>query len=255
MKFEHGQALYSVYAYSQDYKHGNIESWHNHHHIQLLHTLSGVVEVETAEGIWIAPPNKGVWIPAHCEHQLKIFGDAQIRGVFIEPLARANLKATCQVIAVPQLLKALICSAIDITTKVMPHSREERLLELILDEIHFLDEVPFQLPQPQSLSLKKICHLLNQNLERNWTLDDLSQHFFMSTKTISRYFKQETQLTFSAWLRQAKLLKALHYLALGRPVLTTAIDLGYDNQSAFSAMFKRELGITPREYIKMSISQ
>lgn len=160
MQFEHGQLDYSVVAFSRNYTNQHLETWHTHSSIQLLHTLSGVIEVETSDGLWIAPPNKGIWIPAQQSHQLKIFGEAQIRGVFIDPLARANLKSICQVIAVPPLLKALMCSAVDIQKAVLPHSREERLLELILDEIYFLKEIPFQLPQPQSALLKKACSYL-----------------------------------------------------------------------------------------------
>jgi AraC-like DNA-binding protein len=37
-------------------------------------------------------------------------------------------------------------------------------------------------------------------------------------------------------------------LATGQPVTTIALDLGYDNVSAFIAMFKRVMGVTPGRY-------
>jgi AraC-like DNA-binding protein len=39
-------------------------------------------------------------------------------------------------------------------------------------------------------------------------------------------------------------------LAAGEAVTAVAIDLGYDNPAAFTTMFKRALGSSPREYLK-----
>ncbi|WP_163367758.1 helix-turn-helix domain-containing protein, partial [Enterobacter hormaechei] len=36
----------------------------------------------------------------------------------------------------------------------------------------------------------------------------------------------------------------------GEPVTNVALDLGYDSPSAFSAMFRRIMGISPREYLR-----
>ena len=40
----------------------------------------------------------------------------------------------------------------------------------------------------------------------------------------------------------ARLLRALGWIAEGRPILEVAMELGYESPSAFSAMFRRELG-------------
>ena len=39
-------------------------------------------------------------------------------------------------------------------------------------------------------------------------------------------------------------------LAEGRTVTTVALDLGYDSVSAFIALFKRSLGVTPSVYFR-----
>ena len=41
---------------------------------------------------------------------------------------------------------------------------------------------------------------------------------------------------------------ALEKLAAGAPVTTVALDLGYDNVSAFIARFRATFGITPGRY-------
>lgn len=41
--------------FAHDYAHGASEPWHSHNCAQLLHTLSGVVHVQTEHGSWIVP--------------------------------------------------------------------------------------------------------------------------------------------------------------------------------------------------------
>ncbi|MFJ7111440.1 helix-turn-helix domain-containing protein [Pseudomonas sp. NPDC098740] len=64
-----------------------------------------------------------------------------------------------------------------------------------------------------------------------------------SSRTVS-----ETGFTFSQWRRRARLLRALERLAAAVPVTTIALELGYENVSAFIAMFRRTFGVTPGRY-------
>ncbi|MCG8709411.1 AraC family ligand binding domain-containing protein [Brenneria sp. 4F2] len=88
----------SVIPYAHDYKHGDYKGWHTRGCAQLIHTLSGVIRIETRQGIWIVPPSRGVWIPAHIPHALHITGEVKARVLFVEPLARADLPVICQVL-------------------------------------------------------------------------------------------------------------------------------------------------------------
>lgn len=67
----------------------------------------------------------------------------------------------------------------------------------------------------------------------------------MSERTLNRHFQQQTTLTWSEWVRRAKLMEALVRLAQGQSVLRVALDLGYGSHSAFSAMFRRVTGVAP----------
>ena len=67
-----------------------------------------------------------------------------------------------------------------------------------------------------------------------------------SRRSFTRLFKSETSLSFVDWRQQACILVALPRLVGGEAVTTVALDLGYDNPAAFTAMFKRILGSSPR---------
>ena len=69
-------------------------------------------------------------------------------------------------------------------------------------------------------------------------------------RTLNRHFHQQTGLSYGEWLRRARLLEALVRLAQGQPVLRVALDLGYGSHSAFTAMFRRVMGVSPSDYFK-----
>lgn len=248
--YDHGYLNYPIFAFTENYTHGHVEDWHSHDHIQLIYTLTGVIRVQTAEGTWVTPPGRGVWIPAHKLHALHISGDVQAYGVFIEPNARDQLVNECRVVSISALLKELVRHAMHIQSEIQLHSREERILELILDEVELLHVLPFNLPEPQNIKLQKLCNEIKQNLSLDWSLEHAATLLHISPKTLTRHFQKETNMHFSHWVRQARLMQAMIELAMHKSIFNVALDLGYDSASAFSAMFKRETSLTPSEYIQ-----
>ncbi|UOV20157.1 AraC family transcriptional regulator [Pantoea agglomerans] len=233
---------------AHDYLHGASEPWHQHACAQLIHTLSGVVRVETEYGSWIVPPSRGVWLPAFTRHALQNTGSVAARTLFIDPLARADLPASCQVVQISPLLRELIVTALSLPERYAAGSRAERVMELILDEIRGMDVLPFALPTPDSPRLQALCELIQQTPGESWTLLRASAHLNVSGRTLARHFMRETGLQFSDWVRRARLAIALTRLAQGDSVLRVALELGYESPSAFSAMFRRLLGVSPTDY-------
>ena len=56
-------------------------------------------------------------------------------------------------------------------------------------------------------------------------------------------------MTFGEWRRQRVLLAALERLTENSSVTTVALELGYSSPSAFIAMFRQSMGMTPTQYI------
>ena len=234
--------------YAHDYQHGASEPRHHHDCAQLIHTLTGVVRVDTDMGQWIVPPGRGVWMPAGVSHALQITGHVAARTLFIDPLARADLPASCQVVQVSPLLRELIVAALDLPEAYQANSRAERIYELLLDEIRVMDILPFCLPEPQSPVLTSLCQRIQAEPAARWTLENAAGQLNVSSRTLARRFYQETGLQFSDWVRRARLMAALTRLGAGDSVLRVALDLGYESHSAFSAMFRRIMGVSPSDY-------
>ena len=120
-----------------------------------------MVRVATPVGYWVVPPGRGVWLPAGTPHALRMTGNVAARTLFIDPLARADLPAGCQIVQITPLLRELIVSS-GAGGTLCPASRDERIYELILDEIRGMAILPFGLPEPQSETLRRLCQQVRE---------------------------------------------------------------------------------------------
>ena len=151
-----------IYAVAQDYQHGERVARHKHTRAQLIHAISGVVTVNSVEGAWVVPPGRGVWLPPEVEHDLKIAGWVQMRTLFVDPLARADLPHTCRVVDISPLLRQLIITAMSIPDGYSAGGRDERVMELILDELRVLPVLAMHLPAPIDPALQRLCQELKK---------------------------------------------------------------------------------------------
>ncbi|MEG0861425.1 MAG: helix-turn-helix transcriptional regulator [Pseudomonas sp.] len=237
-----------ILTLAENYRHGERIAAHCHNRAQLLHALSGVITVNSLQGSWVVPPGRGVWVPAAVEHDLKMAGAVRMRTLFIDQQAREDLPHGCQVIDISPLLRQLIISAMDIPADYPPGGRDERVMQLILDEIRVLPIMALHVPSPRDPQLAELCQALRSAPGADWDLQRAASLVGTSTRTLTRAFQRETGLSVVQWLRRMRLLASLDSLAAGHSILDVALDLGYDSPSAFSAMFRRTLGVSPSAY-------
>ena len=124
---------------------------------------------------------------------------------------------------------------------------------MIVDCIQKLQVAPLDVPIPENPKLKKIHQALVEDPADQRTLLEWADDVGMSSRTLARKIKAETNSTFGQWRQQIRLLEALRRLGQKEAVTRVAVDLGYDSPSAFIAMFKKALGSTPGQYFKMQI--
>jgi len=104
-------------------------------------------------------------------------------------------------------------------------------------------------PLPAEPRLRALCLAMLDDLSQDGTLEDWAGRLGASGRTLARLFLRETGLSFGAWRRQARLAEAVARLTQGSSIAEIAAALGYESPSAFTAMFRRELGESPRRYV------
>lgn len=222
---------------------------HTHRRGQLIHTIAGAMLVSAESGSWVVPPGRGVWVPAGMAHQIRMAGEVKMRTVFVEPGTRADLGQNCRVIRVGALLRALIVTAALLPLDYAPGGRDERVMELILDEIEIAPTLSLHVPMPRHARLAALCEQLVRDPSLPASLDDWALRLHMNSRTLARLFQRETRMNFGAWCRQVRLLLSLPKLAAGASILEVALSHGYESPSAFTAMFRRALGVPPSQYL------
>lgn len=97
----------------------------------------------------------------------------------------------------------------------------------------------------------KIANFLQENMERTYSLDELSEKFFLSKYHICRLFKEATGVTVSEYVNIQRVRKARHYLEETKLSISEIAGLlGYGSMTHFEKIFKRYMHATPLEYRK-----
>ncbi len=218
---------------------------HCHPTAQLLYAVKGVMLVETDNGQWIVPPTRGIWVPIGVWHRTLMLGEVLMRTVYIREEKLEGLPAECCVVGISPLLRELILAAITLPLDYDEQGRDGHLVQLLLDEIRRMPSLALSVPEPVSPPLQRLCRALRERPDEARPLAEWAHELAMDVRTLQRRFVRETGLTVGQWRRQCRLLQACERLARGNSVLEVALALGYASPSAFSAMFKRELGVAP----------
>ena len=101
--------------------------------------------------------------------------------------------------------------------------------------------------------LAEICRYMEEHLDESLTISALSRRACLSTTTFKEGFRRLYGLPVHTWLRQRRMERAAELLRdSSLSVLGVAQSVGYGSASQFSAAFRRQYGMTPAMYRKMS---
>lgn len=225
---------------------------HTHECAQLAYASRGVLRVATAGTTWMVPPSRAIWVPPRVTHEVVIVEDAYLRTLYIdESVVPAGLDA-CRVVEVSGLLRELIVA---LEAPHLSPTRATLLYSLVLDELMRSEPLPLAVPMPHEKRLRALCEAVLAHPAQAESLEHWAAGVGASTRTIARLFKQELGVSFSQWRQQALLARAIPLLNQGRPLSHVAQELGYQSQSAFSAMFRRAFGESPRAFMLRDAGQ
>ena len=176
-------------------------------------------------------------------------GAVRMQSLYLEPDAIPSMPKRCQVVGISPFMRSLMTEALSLPLEYELNSRAGALMELIHHEMERLPILPLSLAYPAHGPLAARCRRFIEQPGAHETIDDWSKALGMSRRAFTRLFRRETGLSFMAWRQQACLLSAMPRLAAGESVTTVAMDLGYENPSAFTLMFKRAFGSPPLAYL------
>jgi YesN/AraC family two-component response regulator len=97
--------------------------------------------------------------------------------------------------------------------------------------------------------VEKIKHFIRLSDLSSMNLQAIAAEFHYSPNHVNTVFKKMTGQTISDYLTEARIEKAKSMLSIpGVKLLAVATELGYSHAAHFNSLFKRHVGVTPREY-------
>jgi AraC-like DNA-binding protein len=228
--------------------HDHVIAPHAHDWHQLIYASEGVMWVHTAQGDWVVPPSRAVWVPAGVEHGIEMTGTVFVQTLYLAPRISRHLPRRCCAVNVSPLLRELIRHVVTLGMLNRDVPPQARLMGFLVDQLSALPTIPLQLPWPCDERAKQAAAWLRAHPGDPGWIKQMARRVATSARTLERLFQKETGLTFGKWRQQLRLLHALRLLAAGRSVTAVALEVGYESASAFIAMFKRTLGTTPHRY-------
>ncbi|MFK7740601.1 MAG: helix-turn-helix transcriptional regulator [Planctomycetota bacterium] len=181
-------------------------------------------------------------------HRLRTSGHVDLRTLYLRPEITESLPGSGFVLSVSPLLRELILRAVQHEYLVEADERSLRLVQLLVHEMDPLCEEPLSRPMPLDPRARRVAERLLAEPSCESSLEELVVGVGASARTIARLFRRETGMTFLAWRQRVRVLRGMELLAGGRTVSEAAFALDYGSASAFIAMFRRELGVTPGAY-------
>ena len=226
---------------------------HMHRRGQLLHAVTGIMRVETAEAAWIVPPARALWLPPERPHSVTMRSRLDMRTVYIDAAACEALPQQPVLVEISGLLRELILALLEEPVDYAEGGRGSVVARLILTELARLRERRLEVPMPRDERALRVARALLDNSSIDYDLDRWAEQAGASRRTLARIFRSETGLGFAEWRARLRAVDGLARLSDGASVAETAASVGYASPSAFSAMIHRTMGSAPRHLAKQPL--
>ena len=96
--------------------------------------------------------------------------------------------------------------------------------------------------------LDNVVSYIETHLHEKISLADTATRFYVSESTIGQTFQKKMHVSFYHYVTQRRLIAAKSMITEELNLDTLSIKVGFSDYSAFYRAFKKEFGISPREY-------
>ncbi|MFY0574026.1 AraC family transcriptional regulator [Cystobacter fuscus] len=206
---------------------------HRHREAQLVVSLRGTATIGTGDQDWTVTPRSMLWLASDTPHRVHTTADHHWLVLSFPPEFVARATGWVEVSGFVHDLVERIGHAPD-------PERRARLTAVLVDELVE--------PVPVNARLRRVTELVT--LHPATSVAALARAVGMSERTFRRWFRADVGTSFTRWHQQRVVYRAIEQLDRGDSVKCVAADLGYTSTSAFIAMFKRVMNVSPRRYLR-----
>jgi AraC-like DNA-binding protein len=211
----------------------NVVPMHSHREAQLVISLHGTATIDTGEQDWAVTPRSMLWLSGDTPHRVHTTDDHRWLVLSFPP--GLVTRATGWIGA-----SGFLHGLVERVGHAPDPERRARLTAVLVEEL--VD------PVPVDARLLRVTELVT--LHPTTSVAALARAVGMSERTFRRWFRADVGTSFTRWHQQRVVDRAIERLDRGDSVKCVAADLGYSSTSAFIAMFKRVMSVSPRRYLR-----
>ncbi|MDF0733799.1 helix-turn-helix transcriptional regulator [Pseudomonas entomophila] len=237
-----------VYFRYDEFSADTISAPHRHAWGQLNYAAHGVMHLDVDGQRFVSPPHYAVWVPPGHEHGCYNPQAIVYRSVYLDRSLCADLPAQPCSLLISDILKAILGDFARRDLRVAQDTRDQRLVQVLLDQLLLAPTQTCYLPYAQGEGLRQVLEALHADPGDNRPLADWAAQAHVSERTLARQCLRELGISFGEWRLRLRFLRAIEALEGDGSVQAIAFDLGYSSASAFIAMFQRQAQCTPEQY-------
>lgn len=140
-------------------------------------------------------------------------------------------------------------------TEDICHHLMMTVLTLILQMVRS-SKIPHMVTGDISTLIQEVKQYLNDNYMNDISLQSISANFFISPYHLSHFFKEKTGNSPMNYVNRRRIGEAQTLLIRTKDSITEiATHVGFSNLNNFNIQFQKQVGMSPRQYRKVYLSQ
>ncbi len=221
---------------------------HRHAWGEFVYAFSGVMEIKLAHQHLLAPPQYGIWLPPDVEHVGMNRRAAHHCSLYVAPTHCGDMPQRACALTVSPLVRSLLDHLHQHGPNPVTTAQDARLMQVLVDQLARATHANSYLPSSQDPLLAPVLDALRADPADKRSLAAFAQASHTTQRTLVRRCQRDLGMSLADWRQRLRVVRALPRLEAGEKVEAIALDLGYGSASAFIAMFRRLMEVTPDEY-------
>ncbi len=142
-----------------------------------------------------------------------------------------------------------------ISSEAADFKKEELFLFLIEQLLAEYDREPVPAAPDKAAQFDAVCKYLEENFDKTITLQELCAMAGLSKYHFLRSFTRQKGISPYSYLEAVRIGSAKSMLEKGTPPMEVALRTGFGDQSHFTNFFKKLIGLTPRQYMRIFLQE